>query len=75
MKQYILLYKEPAKKAMTMYQTRAQTPGQYAMTPMVTSSNAILTPNGTRPIIQALCPQTPLMDNYPSKNLSMRTIF
>ena len=35
----------------------------------------ILTPSGTKPFIQAFCPTTQLMENYPAKHLSMQTVF
>lgn len=35
------------------------------------SNSEILTPSGTKPFITAFCPKTHLIDNYPSKHLSM----
>jgi len=75
MKQYIILYKGQAKKASV--QLQQITPAMKAQTPGVFNKDlpAVLTPNGTKPYIKAFCPQTPLLENYPSKHLSMRTIF
>lgn len=73
MKPYIYLYKDRAKEIRQNTMQKAMTPGLPLNS--LAKNVAILTPTGTKPFIKAFCPQTPLIDNYPSEKLSMKTIF
>jgi hypothetical protein len=80
MRNFVLLYKDQAKQAKQAIingtaPKRALTPGAAYRMNSQTRATAVLTPNGQKPVIKAFCPMTPLLENYPSKHLSMKTIF
>ena len=66
------MYKESAKEAKNEL---AQMKISKSQTPSIKPSSHILTPTGSKPYIKAFCPSTPLKDNYPSKQLSMSTVY